>query len=376
MKVFKLIIKWFLSFLFILIGITNCFGSFIDSLLMIEELFLSNILKLTGIGFFVVGLVISPLFDIFTKKINKRFSGLRKLILSFGIIVISIICSLIFSNLYTNSILGYIWSIVLTLLFILFYFYILYLTNKYKYNDKVKNKWYVVLIVAIILLSIPYFIIKGLIVNSYNSLMKQFNIDFLESKKIENVNLNEKDYYIFDDLKIENIFKDYTIAHEQDEPYKSITLINRDNDKIKGIAITNFDMFKDNYNEVVKHKEKNILYKLHPYANFVLSNEINSEQNYYKYLKDNQKLSMFDSIGEIYTSWIFANISLSSITSFQLIKHHNYDISIMTGNSSDKGSVKMIEIINDDKVYTITLFITNHYTDEELYSFISTIKLS
>jgi len=132
MKIFKLIVRWILCLLFILMGLTNFLGEFVDSLLMIEDLFLSDVLKLSSIGFIVVGLIISPLFEEFAKKINKKFSGLRKFILSFGTILISIVCSLIFSEVY-NSILGYIWVIILTLLFILFYFYIMYLTNKNKY---------------------------------------------------------------------------------------------------------------------------------------------------------------------------------------------------------------------------------------------------
>lgn len=376
MRIFKLIIKWVLCLLFILMGLTNFLGELVDSLLMVEDLFLSDILELSSIGFIVVGLIISPLFDIFSKKINKKFSGLRKFILSFGTILISVICSLIFSELYNNSILGYIWSILLTLLFILLYFYIMYLTNKKSYKDNVKNKWYIVLIIVIVLLSIPYFIIKGLIVNSYNNMLERFDIQFLDTKKIESVELKENDYYVFENLKIRNDFKDYEVVNEQNEPYKSITLVDRDNSKLKGIAINNFDMFKENYDEVVKVTEKNKLYKFHPYAKFILSNNISSEQNYYKYLSKNQKLSLFDNFGEIYTSWIFANVSLASINSFELIEHPLYNISVITSYPSDNSNVKMIEIIDEDKIYAVTLFATNEYTLEDLYSFISTINLT
>jgi len=357
-------------------GLTNFLGILVDSLLMIEDLFLSDILKLSSIGFIVVGLIISPVFDKFSKKINKKFSGLRKFILSFGTILISVICSLIFSELYNNSILGYIWSILLTLLFILLFFYIMYLTNKKSYKDNVKNKWYIVLIIVIVLLSIPYFIIKGLIVNSYNNMLERFDIQFLDTKKIESVELKDNDYYVFENLKIRNDFKDYEIVNEQNEPYKSITLVDRDNSKLKGIAINNFDMFKENYDEVVKVTKKNKLYKFHPYAKFILSNNISSEQNYYKYLSKNQKLSLFDNFGVIYISWIFANVSLASINSFELIEHPLYNISVITSYPSDNSNVKMIEIIDGDKIYAVTLFATNKYTLEDLYSFISTINLS
>lgn len=376
MKKFKNIIKCFFCLLFILIGVTNFLGEFIDSLLMLEDLFISDALKMSSVGFISVGLIISPLFEKFTKKINKKFSGLRKFILSFGIIIISIICSVILVNIYTKNILGYIWSAVITLLFILLYFYIIYLTNNHKYEDKVKNKWYIVLPIVLIVLSIPYFMIKGLIVNSYNNLIKQFNIEFLDTKKIESVELEEKKYFVFDNLKIRNDFKNYEITHEQEEPYKSITFVDRENDKLKGIALTNFDMFKEQYDDILEAIEKNSLYKFHPYANFILSNEINSEQNYYKYLSTNQKLSVFDSLGKIYTSWMFANISLSSVDSFALIEHPLYDISMMTVQSSDKGSIKMIEVIYGENVYTITLFTTKDYNDETLYSLVSTIKIN
>lgn len=374
MKIFKLIIKWIFCLLFMLTGVF--FGEFVDSLLMLEDLFISSFFKLSIIGFIVCGLIISPWFEIFSKKINRKYSGLRKFILIFGTILISIMCSLVFSKLYNNSSLGYIWSIILTLLFILLYFYIIYLTNNHKYEDGVKNKWYIVLLVVIVLLSIPYFMIKGLIVNSYNNMMEHFDIQFLDTVKIESVELEEKDYYVFEYLKIKYDFKEYEIVNEQEEPYKSITFVDKDNLKLKGIFFNNYDMFRDNYNDVVKLTENNVLYKFHPYAKFILSNNISSEQNYYKYLSKNQKLSIFDSIGKIYISWIFANISLSSITSFEFVENNDYDISIMTSHSSDKGNIKMIEIIDEDKVYMITLFITKDFSDNELYSFISSIKIN
>ena len=376
MKNFKLIIKWLFCLLFILIGCSNVLGNLVDLFLMIEDLSFGETLKISSIGFIIVGFIISPLFDKFTKKINKNYSGLRKFVLSFGIIMISIICSLLFGNICSKNVLGFIWSIILTLLFISLYFYIVYITNKKKYEDKVKNKWYIVLLVVILLLNIPYFIAKGLIIKNYNNMIETYSIQYLDTKKIETIEIEEKDYYTFKNLKIKNNFKDYEVTYEQEDPYKSITLIDRDNNKIKGIALTNFDYYRDFYNEVLEISKKNILSKIHPYSRFILSNNINSEQNYYKYLKENQKLSIFDNIGEIYTSWLFANISLASIKDFQLIEHNKYNISIMTGHTSDKGSVKIIEVIDDEKIYTITLFTTNNFTNEELYTFISTIKLS
>lgn len=311
-------------------------------------------------------IIISPLFELICKKLNKKFTLLQKLTLIYGIVMITYISMLLndlsyYFSLYFLDTIEKSFYLAINFLLILFYVILFVFFNKHKFNEKIiisRKKRIILIIISILLINLPLNIIKIYFLNNY---YKQ--IEYISPYKIlEDIDVNSyknvNNITNFDKLLYRNDFQDYELItnNEHTKTYKKDNL---------GIIIS-----KDFMSPIYMGINNESL----AYTHFYKLYNISSLGAFYEFYNNHKNLSLFDNIYEIvFTSFNYLVLT-NDTESYQKINLDNdLKVFILSSNSS-KHSEIIVE--NKDNAYTITFIdIDGKITKDYLMDFIKTLTI-
>jgi transcriptional regulator with XRE-family HTH domain len=267
-----------------------------------------------------------------------------------------------------------------------------YSNNRIKKN-RVKNIFFTILIILVLSTCI-FFGYKLVLLHKY-TLEKPDNVDEVvkglkNSKEIKvyKRTISESDYFVIENFKIRNDFKDFEFKYKEGEnlPGRIYVYNKEENGEKIGInfAIEDEELQLDKQfatKEAIFFGESNLDTNAFNNADrtfFLLKNDINNEVDFYKYIADNyyKENNIFmdkRTMMENYAFNLFVSIAIPRVDEFIIIKgdYTGYIIKLI---NEDK-QLTQVTIIRDDKSYG---FITNdpRLKDEDyLIDLIGTIEI-
>ena len=355
--------------------ISTIINSTIGIILFIFSIFCFALNYYTTIPLGIISLfssiIISPLFELLCKKINKKFTILQKLTLIYGTIMITYICTLI--NDLDNSYQIFVTItkpiyILITFLVILIYWILFIVFNKHKYNQTIKvslKKRIILIIISILLINLPLNIIKIYFLNNY---YKQ--IEYISPYKIlEDIDVNSyknvNNITNFDKLLYRNDFRDFELTTQGNGENQQIIYKNE-----KMAIRFSRDLLNTIYYEI--DKDDILYYQLYR------TNNIKSTGTMYEFFNQNKNITIFDNIYKI--NFILHNyvvFTSNIIDSYQKIKSdNNLNIYLLTKQISKEHINYEIIVDNDEYAYSIYFYkIQGEMTKDYIMDFIKTLDI-
>ncbi len=254
---------------------------------------------------------------------------------------------------------------------------------KKKKNKKAFKKIYLIPL-SIIICIFLYLLVKCFFINYYKVDYKQIkkiisNLKIEDTITVNTKQLNEEDYLIFNEVKLKNVFDDFTLGENNGENFKEYFLYD-ENENIKAtFMMTKYSPFitvlkkqdlalftSDNKD---KKKMKNM-----DISNYMKRINVNNDIDLLKYLQKPllQENNIFTHIKDMKDKYCFyklISISLPSSKSITLIEG-DYNGYIFSNDN-----LKEVNILKNNYRYVFTFIKLDYFTDEYLKELLHTIVI-
>lgn len=226
-------------------------------------------------------------------------------------------------------------------------------------------------------LLVLYFGIKAFFIYAYNT--SKIKDEELESIRVIKISLKgnyaagiyhnylkeDEEYYIYEDIKFKNIFKDYEEIITKNDKYPSVSF--KDSNGVR-FGISKSD---ENLVDYIKEESKSMGF-YYDLTNIFKENKVYTDIDLFKYLsknynKDVNILTMIKKIREYMAINDSVKLALPSVTDFRIIIG-DYNGYIMKLNNS----ISSVHIENNGRYYSL-LF--TGYEDSDIYDFIGSIVI-
>jgi len=230
-------------------------------------------------------------------------------------------------------------------------------------NKNKRRKLIIMCLVGLIIMIGGYITYKIYNVNYYNIAFKTSDVSFdIKEEKVINKKDYNGNYIIHNNINIPNYFDDYEATKDEN----SVIYTNKNNENRK------FVLMKTNIATPVKYLESITLNDNHVGKKILEKNNINSDIELIKYLKDYEtsKRTIFTNLNKMLEDEAIYNF---------MVYYHFDNVTIFTGNITGymteiNDSCKNVSIFNNDIVSTITFCDNSYFTNEYIYDLLSKIK--